>query len=160
MNAPRRHARQPIVEPKVHEFRDMHPYSFDEPVSPQSDPDQANDQTDALSSHDPHSPTQHSHSHYHSSSSANEDFPIRYPRPKMAPPVPVPNLIKKSRGRRVPTRTVSDSEETRPTSRNYVCEVKQCGKRFSRGEHLKRHIRSIHTNEKPFKCPFHSCDKV
>ncbi|KZT42703.1 hypothetical protein SISSUDRAFT_979905 [Sistotremastrum suecicum HHB10207 ss-3] len=77
----------------------------------------------------------------------------------MAPPVPVPNLIKKSRGRRVPTRTVSDSEETRPTSRNYVCEVKQCGKRFSRGEHLKRHIRSIHTNEKPFKCPFHSCDK-
>lgn len=30
----------------------------------------------------------------------------------------------------------------------YVCKVEECGKCFSRGEHLKRHIRSIHTHEK------------
>lgn len=29
-----------------------------------------------------------------------------------------------------------------------MCEVNGCGKCFARGEHLKRHVRSIHTNEK------------
>jgi hypothetical protein len=33
-------------------------------------------------------------------------------------------------------------------TRAYVCRVNGCGKCFQRGEHLKRHIRSIHTNEK------------
>lgn len=33
-------------------------------------------------------------------------------------------------------------------TRSYVCRVNGCGKCFQRGEHLKRHIRSIHTNEK------------
>jgi uncharacterized Zn-finger protein len=32
--------------------------------------------------------------------------------------------------------------------RPYKCTVDDCGKCFIRGEHLKRHIRSIHTNEK------------
>ncbi|KAH6916493.1 hypothetical protein BKA70DRAFT_1419400 [Coprinopsis sp. MPI-PUGE-AT-0042] len=32
--------------------------------------------------------------------------------------------------------------------RTFKCEVKGCGKCFVRGEHLKRHIRSIHTYEK------------
>lgn len=34
------------------------------------------------------------------------------------------------------------------TARSYVCTVLGCGKCFVRGEHLKRHIRSIHTHEK------------
>ena len=38
-------------------------------------------------------------------------------------------------------------------TRSYVCRVNGCGKCFQRGEHLKRHIRSIHTNEKRM-CPF------
>jgi uncharacterized Zn-finger protein len=71
-------------------------------------------------------------------------------------PVPVPNLTKKSRGRRVPTmnnaggngggraRGFSDPLG----SRIYLCDISGCGKCFARGEHLKRHIRSIHTNEK------------
>ncbi|KAF8215583.1 hypothetical protein K438DRAFT_2007932 [Mycena galopus ATCC 62051] len=92
-------------------------------------------------------------------------------------PVPVPNLIKKSRGRRVPvapsiasasasastsTAANSASAATNPTSdsasasggpgetskRLHVCKVEGCGKCFHRGEHLKRHIRSIHTHEK------------
>ena len=30
----------------------------------------------------------------------------------------------------------------------FLCKVPQCGKCFKRSEHLKRHVRSIHTNEK------------
>ncbi|KAF9235132.1 hypothetical protein BU15DRAFT_51715, partial [Melanogaster broomeanus] len=86
----------------------------------------------------------------------------RGPRIRTAPPVPVPNLTKKSRGRRVPTAedAVPEGEPVEgKKGRVYVCKVQDCGKCFSRGEHLKRHIRSIHTHEKPFKCPHPSCDK-
>lgn len=66
-----------------------------------------------------------------------------------AGPVPVPNLTKKSRGRSVPTvpNNISPYGAHR-TQRSFVCSVTDCGKCFARGEHLKRHIRSIHTNEK------------
>ena len=76
----------------------------------------------------------------------------RLPRSRATLPTPIPNLTKKSRGRRVPTqastqefsRTPTDQKETRL----YICQVEGCGKCFHRGEHLKRHIRSIHTHEK------------
>ncbi|KAJ7045266.1 hypothetical protein C8F04DRAFT_1344058 [Mycena alexandri] len=66
-------------------------------------------------------------------------------------PVPVPNLIKKSRGRRVP---VVASAPAPPAPRRPPPLVEGCGKCFHRGEHLKRHIRSIHTHEKRklFRC--------
>ncbi|EGN93773.1 hypothetical protein SERLA73DRAFT_63698, partial [Serpula lacrymans var. lacrymans S7.3] len=86
----------------------------------------------------------------------------RGPRIRTAPPVPVPNLTKKSRGRRVPTKLAAeegDTETKQKAGRVYVCKVEGCGKCFSRGEHLKRHIRSIHTHEKPFKCTHPMCDK-
>ena len=81
-------------------------------------------------------------------------------------PIPVPNLTKKSRGRRVPTVTSmecggrggqhrgpnSDGDHTGGKrgggARTYTCKVNGCGKCFARGEHLKRHVRSIHTYEK------------
>ncbi|CAE6387143.1 unnamed protein product [Rhizoctonia solani] len=63
-------------------------------------------------------------------------------RTRTAAPVPVEGLTKKSRGRRVPTA------------------VDGCGKCFHRGEHLKRHIRSIHTNERPHSCPEPDCLKT
>ena len=64
-------------------------------------------------------------------------------------PVPIPNLIKKSRGRRVPTEAESDELGGGPSkARMFRCDVHGCGKCFLRGEHLKRHIRSIHTHEK------------
>ena len=75
----------------------------------------------------------------------------RGPRIRTAPPVPVPNLTKKSRGRRVPTTgdpAAEGENEEGKKGRVYVCKVQECGKCFSRGEHLKRHIRSIHTHEK------------
>ena len=78
-------------------------------------------------------------------------------------PVPVPNLTKKSRGRKVPSVAVAadvgdangeSSHSGGSTSlaslgqRGYMCRVPGCGKCFVRGEHLKRHVRSIHTYEK------------
>ncbi|KAI0673910.1 hypothetical protein C8Q78DRAFT_968446 [Trametes maxima] len=77
---------------------------------------------------------------------------------RLAPPVPVPNLTKKSRGRRVPTAQQVGSQGG-SQKRSYTCDVSGCGKCFARGEHLKRHVRSIHTNEKPHKCPFPGCGK-
>ncbi|OZJ02521.1 hypothetical protein BZG36_04260 [Bifiguratus adelaidae] len=41
----------------------------------------------------------------------------------------------------------------------FVCKMEDCGKVFKRSEHLKRHIRSIHTREKPFRCPYPTCAK-
>ncbi|KAF8210802.1 hypothetical protein K438DRAFT_2046526 [Mycena galopus ATCC 62051] len=43
--------------------------------------------------------------------------------------------------------------------RGFVCTVDGCGKCFVRGEHLKRHVRSIHTYEKPYTCPHDGCGK-
>lgn len=68
---------------------------------------------------------------------------------KATAPTPVPNLTKKSRGRRVPTSPVLVVQGgVQKNVRTYTCSVKECGKCFARGEHLKRHVRSIHTNEK------------
>ena len=60
---------------------------------------------------------------------------------RLGAPVPVPNLTKKSRGRRIPTAPVS------MVQRMYKCSVEGCNKCFSRREHLEHHVRSIHTNE-------------
>ena len=35
-------------------------------------------------------------------------------------------------------------------SKQFVCNI--CNRRFRRQEHLKRHVRSLHTQEKPFEC--------
>jgi hypothetical protein len=81
---------------------------------------------------------------------------VRAPRPcRLSAPVPVPNLTKKSRGRRVPTAPVIVVQGgVQKNMRMYRCTVDGCYKCFARGEHLKRHVRSIHTNEKRECSPF------
>lgn len=44
---------------------------------------------------------------------------------------------------------------TEDLSKTFVCEL--CNRRFRRQEHLKRHYRSLHTQDKPFEC--HECGK-
>ncbi|KAJ7671133.1 hypothetical protein B0H17DRAFT_841801, partial [Mycena rosella] len=67
---------------------------------------------------------------------------------------PVPNLTKKSRVRRVPTVASlyggggAGEFAAKAQARLYTCRVPGCGECFARGEHLKRHVRSIHTYEK------------
>ncbi|KAI8876878.1 hypothetical protein K501DRAFT_137352, partial [Backusella circina FSU 941] len=58
----------------------------------------------------------------------------------------------RSRGRRV-------SNIPGCEARMFTCKADGCGKVFKRSEHLKRHIRSIHTLEKPYECPYQSCSK-
>ncbi|GAA5976545.1 hypothetical protein JCM11641_001334 [Rhodosporidiobolus odoratus] len=86
---------------------------------------------------------------------------------------------KRSRGRRPPTTPdldldMNEDPNMQPTEAQlryvgttktgkpkkiFLCKVPGCGKCFKRSEHLKRHVRSIHTNEKPFQCQWPTCGK-
>ncbi|KAI9254681.1 hypothetical protein BY458DRAFT_520980 [Sporodiniella umbellata] len=73
----------------------------------------------------------------------------------LSPPVRATKApVKRSRGRRV-----SNSPSSMPGQKMFTCTQEECGKVFKRSEHLKRHIRSIHTMEKPYECPYHTCSK-
>lgn len=79
-------------------------------------------------------------------------------------PTPVPNLTKKSRGRKVPVSSgepvyARSKDKSKKGTRTYTCHVNGCSKCFVRSEHLKRHIRSIHTNDKPWVCPIGGCER-
>jgi len=63
---------------------------------------------------------------------------------KLEIPVPTPGLTKNSRGRTVPKKEEGVFEDG---SRPFLCPVKNCDKMFNRGEHLKRHVLSIHTQQ-------------
>ncbi|TKY85178.1 hypothetical protein EX895_006258 [Sporisorium graminicola] len=67
-------------------------------------------------------------------------------------------ITKRSRGRRVPNKP-EEMNNLGKSGKVYTCKVPGCGKCFKRSEHLKRHVRSIHTDEKPFICPHPSCNK-
>ncbi|KAF9900937.1 hypothetical protein BX616_002440 [Lobosporangium transversale] len=60
---------------------------------------------------------------------------------------------KRSRGRRVSCNPDNSGCKV------FTCRFEDCGKIFKRSEHLKRHVRSIHTMEKPFECPIQNCPK-
>jgi hypothetical protein len=59
--------------------------------------------------------------------------------------VPPSRAFRNTRGSRKPAIAYSLGEGGK---RTFKCEVEGCGKCFVRGEHLKRHIRSIHTYDK------------
>ncbi|GAW01681.1 hypothetical protein LENED_003289 [Lentinula edodes] len=56
-------------------------------------------------------------------------------------------------------RVVSGGIKKATGDRRYVCTAPECGKCFVRGEHLKRHVRSLHSWEKPHKCLHPGCNK-
>ncbi|KAF9951973.1 hypothetical protein BGZ70_000787 [Mortierella alpina] len=88
---------------------------------------------------------QHHHNHHYSTSSLSTFMLIN-----MVKPTP-----KRSRGRRVST----SQPDNVSGGKLFTCHFDDCGKIFKRSEHLKRHVRSIHTQEKPFGCPIHNCTK-
>lgn len=62
-------------------------------------------------------------------------------------PIPVPGLTRNSRGRGVPQKKKGEVILKNGT-RAFWCSVENCNKLFRRGEHLKRHITSIHTYDR------------
>jgi C2H2 transcription facotor len=61
--------------------------------------------------------------------------------PDTSTPIPAPAPANR-RGRK--------QSLTEDPSKTFVCD--QCNRRFRRQEHLKRHYRSLHTQDKPFEC--------
>ncbi|CAG8493249.1 17224_t:CDS:2 [Funneliformis caledonium] len=71
----------------------------------------------------------------------------------MTSPLSSPQKSGKSRGRRM------SNKPAKPGTKSFECTYAGCGRIFKRSEHLKRHIRSIHTLERPFHCPHPHCTK-
>ena len=71
-------------------------------------------------------------------------------RAKSPTPIIDTDIHKRSRGRRVPTHD---------NQRVFKCPDIRCQKVFVRNEHLKRHIKSLHRDEKPYECLDQSCNK-
>ena len=112
-------------------------------------PDGDND-GDFLSNRTSHSGTRSRRTTGRSVSVSSDSGSVGRARPcHLSAAVPVPNLTKKSRGRRVPTAPVFMVQGgVQKNMRMYKCMVDGCNKCFARGEHLKRHVRKIHSNEK------------
>ena len=83
----------------------------------------------------------HSHAHAHDRGSQGPTA--------MSLPVPAAVTVTVNRRGRKPSLTEDPSK-------TFVCQL--CARRFRRQEHLKRHYRSLHTQDKPFKCG--ECNKV
>ncbi|KAK0548943.1 hypothetical protein OC845_003354 [Tilletia horrida] len=83
-------------------------------------------------------------------------------RPVVTATVPLPSysgiITKRSRGRRVPNDPL-EMANLGKGGKIWTCLVPECGKCFRRSEHLKRHIRSIHTEERPYMCSYPGCKK-
>ncbi|KAG7443500.1 uncharacterized protein BT62DRAFT_903333, partial [Guyanagaster necrorhizus] len=65
---------------------------------------------------------------------------------------------KKSHGRKVPV-ALEFNQDDQAEAEQYICTYEGCGKCFIRCTHLKRHVKSLHLDEKPPKCPHEDCKK-
>ncbi|KAI7900290.1 uncharacterized protein BX663DRAFT_518169 [Cokeromyces recurvatus] len=103
-----------------------------------------------------------------STDSSSASISTSPPPPSSLPPPPPPSSSPSSRRTsKVNTKLKSPRSRGRRVSNSptvagqkvFTCRHDECGKVFKRSEHLKRHIRSIHTLEKPFECPYQTCSK-
>lgn len=74
-----------------------------------------------------------------SAASVSSESNASSPADDSTPPVAAP-----------PSRRGRKQSLTEDPSKTFVCDL--CNRRFRRQEHLKRHYRSLHTQEKPFEC--------
>jgi hypothetical protein len=74
------------------------------------------------------------------------------PPPTFAPAAPAPVMA-------APSAAGPPVTEADLKARPFVCTVEGCGKAYIRAEHLKRHVRSIHTNDKPYECQYEGCGR-
>lgn len=81
--------------------------------------------------------------------------------PHMSPNPRVLYSIPNTRSRKRKARPVTSPSPTTVYDRAkvFICNVLGCERRFGRSEHLKRHVRSLHTLEKPHGCNFPGCNK-
>ncbi|TIB11128.1 hypothetical protein E3P92_02993 [Wallemia ichthyophaga] len=86
----------------------------------------------------------------HGTSAKRGQSAYSHPRAKSPTPMVDTDITKRSRGRRVPTQD---------NQRVFKCPDARCQKVFVRNEHLKRHIKSLHRDEKPFECLDAGCNK-
>jgi hypothetical protein len=76
-------------------------------------------------------------------------------------PKSTPRRTGPTRTRKRKTRPAASPQSLIPSdpAKVFICQVLGCQKRFRRSEHLKRHIRSLHTGEKPYVCHLPGCSK-
>jgi len=70
-----------------------------------------------------------------------------------------PKTVAPSRSRKRKAIQLSPPTSTSDPAKLFICSVLGCEKRFRRSEHLKRHARSLHTQEKPYVCTLPGCNK-
>jgi len=70
-----------------------------------------------------------------------------------------PRTVAPSRSRKRKAIQLSPTTPASDPAKLFICSVLGCEKRFRRSEHLKRHARSLHTQEKPYVCTLPGCNK-
>jgi len=72
--------------------------------------------------------------------------------PDLTPKTVTTSPSRKRKGQASPTISASDP------AKSFICSAPGCNKRFGRLEHLKRHVKSLHTGEKPYVCTHPGCN--
>lgn len=178
----------PLPHPRHYRSGPIYPY-YSSPLPPNNgQPSSPTSTTTALSTSSS-LPGTHAHHSNHTLPPLTSSNNTRQPSPK-SPSIPssTPPLLQPAhssviashphRSRRPPVRT--STSRSIKEKRTFACQADDCGKVFKRSEHLKRHIRSIHTNEKrkcercyqrrkgtnvdlflflAFECPYQQCQK-